>query len=97
MPFRKYWSTQPAGRSKFFVLPLPGGILRVENPRETLRPSRIAQGGSDRLPKVPLAGQEGNIINENHERSGADSRSPISIRGPLGGSVSVPGLLMVLH
>ena len=36
----------------------------------------------------------GNVINETQERSGADSRSPISIRGPLGGGVSVPGLLM---
>ena len=49
---------QPAGWGKFCVLPLPGGVLRVEQPRETLRPLRIAQGGSDRLRKVPLAGRE---------------------------------------
>ena len=62
MPFRKNWVTQPTGRSKFFVLPLPGGVLRVEQPRETLSPSRIAQGGSDGLPKVPLAGREEQIL-----------------------------------
>ena len=41
-----------------FPPPLPGGVLSVEQPLVTLRSMRIAQGGSDRLPKVPLAGRE---------------------------------------
>ena len=57
MPFRKNWVAKLTGRGKFFVLPLPGGVLRVEQPRKTLSPSTIPQGGSDRLPKVPLAGR----------------------------------------
>ena len=61
MSFRKNLVTKPTGRSKFFVLPLRGGVLCVEQPQETLRPLRIAQGGNDRLPKVPLAGREGAI------------------------------------
>ena len=62
MPFRKNWVAKLTGWGKLFVLPLPGGVLRVEQPRETLSPSRIPQGGSDRLPKVPLAGRAEAII-----------------------------------
>ena len=87
----------PAGRGKNkFALPLPGGFLRVEHSRETLRPVRIAQGGDGQFAQGHSGGPgRGNIIDEIQERSGADSRSPNSIRGPLG-SVSVPGFLMVL-
>lgn len=45
-----------------------------------------------------MAGREEVIytVNMIQQRSGADSRSPISLSGTLGGSVSFPGLLMVL-
>ena len=44
--------------------------------------------------RVTLAGREVAISSANFRKDvGANSRFPISIRGPLGGSVSVPGLL----
>ena len=58
---------------------LPGGILRVEQSRETLRPVRIAHGGDDRSPRVTLAA--GKRLYNLHFRKATLSGFPISILG----------------
>ena len=59
------------GGANKFALPLPGGVLRVEQPCETLRPVRIAQGGGDWFAQGHSGRPgSGNIIGEIQERCG---------------------------